>query len=212
MTNGEFWQEIRYRHTKFKRNVSSRMYIGRMYLKLFRSLIASTAALLLFSSPALADADKIVSFNLTLAGYSIGMSFDDASAIRPMQYSQDVSARFDTSAAKYFNALIDHVYVDDIEMNLLLWFKNDRLSKVIARFSPERTEEVAQLFHQALGAGEDKTRTLLDARGQEIRQTIYLWDYPTARIHLVKTSVNDNYATVALVAKSDAMDMFAEED
>ncbi len=188
------------------------MYIGRMYLKLFRPLIASITTLLLYSSPVLADADKIVSFNLTLAGYSIGMSFDDASAIRPMQYTQNTSTRFQTAEAKSFNALIDHVYVDDIEMNLLLWFKNDRLAKIIARFSPDRTKEVATLFHQALGAGEDKTRTLLDAQGQEIRQTVYLWDYPAARVHLVKNSDNKAYATAALVAKTGAIEDFSEED
>lgn len=172
-----------------------------------KTLPAATALLLLLSSLARAEAEAVVNFDLTLAGYRIGMSVDEAAAIRPFHYQQPFTTSLATEHNTHFDAFVDHVYLEDIALKLWIHFKNDRIQKVVARFAPDRLADVTRIFHQALGPGEDKSRVHVSDAGKESRQTIYLWDFPAAKMHLIALSDNDSHATAGLVAKSVAEDL-----
>jgi hypothetical protein len=164
--------------------------------KLILSLLAS---FLLFAAPAGATPEEVVSYDLSLAGYRIGMSYDEAVSIRPLFYTQNTAT--DSDVLETFNASTDPVYVDDIELDVRITFKNDAIYKVIARFSPSELEDVAQRFQRVLGRAEDRSKILKNFHGKEMRQKVYSWDFPNANMFLIATSSEMRYATIALTAK-----------
>jgi len=167
-----------------------------MYYKLF---VTALAAFLLCAGT-VAASDEIVSYDLSLAGYRIGMSFDEAAAIRTLFYSQipETASGRDVIVV----ASTDPVYIDAVELDVQVTFKNDAISKVFARFSPLEMEKMTQLFLQVLGRVEDKSRTIKTFQDEEVRQIIYSWEFPDAKMFLVATSSQGRYATIALTAKS----------
>lgn len=156
---------------------------------------------LLFCPAVRAEENPLIHFDLTLAGYRLGMTMDDASAIRPLQFRQAALTNLATAEEASFEAFVDHVYIGSIAFNLWLRFKGDRIQKVVGRFAPEHLMELARTLSLILGPGDDKTRVIVNHAGKETRQTIYLWEYPTARVHLVGIAGNDRYATIGLVAR-----------
>lgn len=167
-----------------------------MYYKLTLSLLA---ALLSFAGPAGATPEEVVSYNLSLAGYRIGMSYDEAVSIRPLFYTQNQAT--DSDVLETFNVSTDLVYIDDIELDVRITFKNDAIYKVIARFPPSELEDVAQLFQRVLGRAEDRSKILKNFHGKEMRQKVYSWNFPNATMFLIATSSEMRYATIALTAK-----------
>ena len=88
-------------------------------------------------------------------------------------------------------------------MNLWLRFKDEKLYKIIARFSPDSIPDMVQRFQEALGAGENKSRVITNHEGKETRQTIYSWNYPHSVMHLVGISSVSEFATVSLITKHE---------
>lgn len=175
-------------------------------------LLLTAALIILFNPvPTEAETEDLINFDLSFAGYRLGMTYDDVLLIRPVDFIQDTGSDQFDSADLYFDATAKNIYVHDIEMDLWLRFKNERLFKVIARFTPDKTDELIGIFNQALGPGEDRSRSLPVHEGGEMRQTIYYWDYPGAKLHLVKVSSNHDYATVGLTIKPGYAKTFTEE-
>ena len=170
-----------------------------MYYKLF---VPVFAVYLLCAGSAGAAPEEVVSYDLSLAGYRIGMSYDDAVAIRPLLYTQNPQTGSDRSAT--FNASTDPVYIDNIELDVRITFRNDAIYKVIARFSPSEVEDVARRFQKVLGRAEDRSKTLKNVHGKEMRQKVYSWTFPNANMFLIATSSELRYATLALTAKRSA--------
>ena len=167
-----------------------------MYKKLLLFIIT---ALLISTGIAQAEPEDVVYFDLSLAGYRLGMTFDEAAEVRPFQYIRDNQENSDD--VPVMDAYIDQVYIDDIETNLWLSFRSGEISKIIVRFSPDALEDMSRRFKQALGKGENRSKMFTDRNGAEIQQTICQWDFPHAKLHLVKISSNTEYATISLVKK-----------
>ncbi len=183
-----------------------------MKVLFFKVLLAATLTVLLSSNPSLAETKDLIDYKLSLAGYHLGMPYDDAIAIRPLLFIQDTGADPLDVADDFIDASAELVFVDGIEMNLWLRFKHDRLCKIIARFMPDKTEKMIKVFKQTLGPGEDQSRNFPDHEGDVIHQTVYFWEYPTAKLYLVRNSDNLNYATIGLTAKPAYIATFAAMD
>ena len=166
-----------------------------MYKKL---LFFFVTALLLSTGMAQAEPEDIIHYNLSLAGYRIGMPFDDAAAVRPFQYIEN---KQDSADIPVTFAVIEQVYIDGIETNLFLQFTDEVLFKIVIRFSPDEIEEISQRFKQALGEGKDLSREVINLTGTKVQQTICQWDFPNVKLHLVGLSSNTEYATISLVKK-----------
>jgi hypothetical protein len=169
-----------------------------------RFCLTTLIVALLFSATAYAEPEDFVNYDLSLAGYQLGMTFDEAAEVRPFQYLQE--GQGDPMSSLVADAFVDQVYIDDIETNLWLRFKDGKIHKIIVRFSPELIADMAGRFMDTLGRAEDRSRTLTNLHGVESRQTVYRWAFPNSRIHLVGVSSNSNYATIGLVSKSVEVD------
>lgn len=166
------------------------------------------AFLVLFMTAGYASAapEGLLDYNLSLAGYSLGMSYDEAAMIRPLQYLQNTDPQQEFADEIYFDAFAEHVFIDDIELNLWVRFKDKQIYKIIARFPPERLQEMRQRLYNTLGDGVNKTKVIISPDGNKVRQAVYYWDFPSAKLHLVRVSSNTEYATVGLVAKTHKTD------
>jgi hypothetical protein len=177
-----------------------------------KSLLVAISTVLLSCSYSLAETEDLIDYRLSLAGYHLGMTYDDATAIRSLLFIQDSAADSFAVVDDYIHASAEQVYVDGIEMNLWLRFKNERLHKIIARFMPDKTEELIRVFKQTLGPGDDQSRNFPDHEGDIIHQTVNFWEFPTAKLYLIRNSDNAEYATIGLTAKPAYMKTFKEMD
>lgn len=167
-----------------------------MVIKLFVALLTT---LLCVAGNAQASPDEIVYSELSLAGYSIGMSYDEAVSVRPLFYAQNPKTTATDSSL--FDAFTDSVYLDDVALDIRISFKNERVYKVVARFSRSALESLSNRFQDALGEAEDKSKTLETYDGKVVRQTAFFWEFPNAKMYLVSASYASDYATLALIAK-----------
>lgn len=165
--------------------------------KKFLSLLIAT--LLFTTGAAQANPEEVVLYDLSLAGYRLGMSFDEAAEVRPFQYTQQ--GRESTLDTPVVEAFIDQVYIDGIETRLRLYFRDGTASKIIVRFSPDEMDEMMQRFLNALGACENRSRVLTNRSGAEVHQTVCQWMFPNAKLYLIKISSNAEYATISLIEK-----------
>ncbi len=166
-----------------------------MYKKL---LFFLSTTLFLFTGIAQAEPEDLIHYDLSLAGYRLGMTFDDAAAVRPFQLLQD---KEDSANTLIIIAFIEHVYIDTIETNLWVQFRDGKAAKIIVQFAPDGIEEMLQHLQAALGPGRNKSRIVTNSNGAEIKQTICQWIFPYAKLHLVGISSNTEYATISLVKK-----------
>jgi len=160
-----------------------------------------TLVLVLCACPCFGKANQtaLVDLNLFLAGYQLGMSYDDVAEVRPFHYQSSVINNSGKDSTFY--ALADHVYVDGVVMRLQVSFKNEKVHKIVARVSPDLFENVLRSIQQTMGTAEDKSRAFRNYNNEEIHQSIYRWGFPSAEMHLVAVSSNTDYATIGLVAK-----------
>jgi hypothetical protein len=165
-----------------------------------KNLLHAIAALFLFAGNTYSAEKDLVFFNLSLAGYCIGMTYEDASAIRPFHSVVDVSP---PNVEPSYHAKIDHLYVDDVEMDLTINFVAEKVQKVLGKIHPSSLESMLRRFNIALGPGENESRVIINENGTENRQAVYRWDFPNANMFLVGLSSNSNYAIVSLVAKKE---------
>jgi hypothetical protein len=165
-----------------------------------QALLLPITILLLFSTMAQANEEDLVFFDLSFAGYHIGMTYDEATAVRPFDAVNDLFSP--DLGEPFYSANIDKVYVDDIEMALQVDFVDDKIQKIVGRFHPSALEDMIRRFHNALGPGENKSRVINNKNGGEYHQVIFKWDFPTAKMHLIGLSSNSEFAVVGLVAKT----------
>ena len=123
------------------------------------------------------------------------MSYNEAYSISPLLFIPNIGSELSDVANDYFDAILENVFVDGIEMTLWMRFKHERLYKIVAQYDPEMTEDLVTRFVEALGPGEDKSKSYLTRDGNSVQQTVLFWDYPTAKLFVVKRSDNDQYAT-----------------
>ncbi len=166
-----------------------------------KKILFAITVFLLFAGNAYAAEEDLVLFDLSFAGYSLGMTYDEATTVRPFHYVEDV--QLPPMGEPYYLAGAEHIYVDDIEMNLIVSFIDDKVYKVIGQFHPSELEDVTRRLQIALGPGENKSRVITKKDGGENRQVIYRWDFPTAKLLLVGLSSNSNFALVSLVSKGE---------
>lgn len=166
-----------------------------------KKILFAITAFLLFAGNAYADEEDLVLFDLSFAGYSLGMTYDEAAAVRPFHYVED--ARLPPMVEPYYLAGAEHIYVDDVEMNLIVSFIDGKAQKVVGQFHPSALKDVTRRFQIALGPGENKSRVIIKKDGGENRQVIYRWDFPTAKLLLVGLSSNSDFAIVSLVSKGE---------
>jgi len=167
-----------------------------MVLKFLVALIFVTIA---WPGASHASLTSLVSVELSLAGYQLGMSSDDFAKIRPFHYEQSSIESTDNTSTLY--ALIDQVYVDGASLRLQVSFKDEKVHKIVARMAPDFFENVKRNIEQALGVAEDKSRVFGNYNNEKIHQAIYLWDFPNAKIHLINVSSNHEFLTVSLTSK-----------
>ena len=173
--------------------------IGDTMLK--KSLLLAIITFLLFAGNAYAAEEELVFFDLSIAGYSIGMTYDEATVVRPFHYVEDVPSP--PAREPYYRATVEHIYVDDVEMTLFVDFINDKVQKVVGQFHPSALEDMIRRLQIALGSGENKSRVITKKNGSENKQVIYRWDFPTAKLLLVGLSSNSDFALVSLVSKRE---------
>jgi len=141
----------------------------------------------------------LVSLDLSLAGYQLGMSHEEVADVRPFSYEQSVTKSTGNTPTVY--ALVERAYVDGATMSLQVSFRNEKAHKIVARISPDFFENVLRNIHNTMGTGEDKSRVFRNYTDEGIHQTIYLWDFPNAEMYLIEVSSNTEFATISLASK-----------
>jgi len=154
------------------------------------------AGLMLLLLPERAPAEELAQFNLALFGYRIGMSFDEASAVRPFARIEDNPQR-----PGEYCGIIDDLWIDDVEIRLQVWFVDDRVYKVVGKFSPALVEELVSRLRPVLGKGDDESILLQPPTGGQISNRVQKWRFPGMWVVLVGSSVNTRFATLSLVAR-----------
>lgn len=141
----------------------------------------------------------LVSHDLSLAGYRLGMSYEEVAEVRHFSYQP--SGIKSTGTLPTFYALVERTYIDGATMSLRVSFKNDKAHKIVARVSPDFFGNVLRSIQNTIGAGEDRSRVFKKYDGEDLRQTIYHWDFPDAEIYLIEVSSNTEFATISLSGK-----------
>lgn len=146
-----------------------------------------------------ANDEEFLLCDLSLAGYSIGMTYEQAARVRPFDYLENLeSPQIDY---RYYVAIINKVYLADEEMELTIYFQNDRLQKVLARFNPVSMDDMVAFFRQKIGPCENSSGTVNWPNGEEIQKYVYKWNFPKAKLVLAGFSTNPEFATASLIAE-----------
>jgi hypothetical protein len=156
---------------------------------------------LLYIAPAVyAEETSLFVYDLKILGYKLGMTYDEAISTTAFHYTVYPDE-------KEAIGIINSVYIEDVEFNAAAYFQNDSLFKIICRFDPQHFEKVTHSLKKVLGTGEDNSKTIHTVSGTVIRQNIFLWIYPGARINLIGLSNNAEFATLSMVVSNKtAMD------
>lgn len=165
------------------------------------TLLLALAALLIFVGEPCAASKDLMFFDLSLAGYRLGMTYDEATLVRPFDIVAGTSAP--RAGGVHYTASVDHLFVDDVQMNMEVLFVGGTIVKIIGKFTPSAFEGVVQRLHLALGSSENKSRVIKDKKDTERHQVIFRWDFPNAQVHLISLSSTSDaeFAAVSLVAK-----------
>lgn len=158
-----------------------------------KKLLCFVIAIALFpSTQSIADPRDFVFYDLSLAGYRLGMSFEDADALRPFQYS----GYFDNDSTLY--ARIEQVFLDDVPIDLDLRFNNRKLYMINVRIKSDSVEGINSRLRDSFGEGEDRSKTLTNFNGLEVNQRVKKWMFPHAELFSIWTSNNKDFATISL--------------
>lgn len=143
-----------------------------------------------------AVAGDLAAFDLSLFGYRIGMSFDQASEVRPFTRVED-GPRFGGDTCGY----IDHLWVEDIQFRLQVCFLENQVQKVIGRFSPALVEDLVARLKPVFGKGANESMLFQVPDGSQVSNRIQKWLFPGMQVVLVGTSRNTEFATLCLQTK-----------
>lgn len=136
-------------------------------------------------------------YDLKLFDYQLGMTYDEASSTRAFHYLA-------TPTENRAIGIINSAYIEDVEINLSVYFLDGRVFKIIGKFNPKELEKVAQSLEKALGAGEENTKTINKPDGALVTQRLYQWSFPGAKIYLIGLSNNTEYATLSMMDSASA--------
>lgn len=165
----------------------------------YRFLITLILLTIAWTTSCEADSTNLVSLDLSLAGYQLGMTYEEVAEVRPFSYEQsDIKSPENIPT---FYASVERVYIDGAIMSLKANFKNEKVHKIVARVSPDFFENALQNIQNTIGTGEDRSRDFRNYNDEVFHQTIYHWDFPNAEIYMVKISSNTEYATIGLMSK-----------
>jgi len=153
---------------------------------------------------------EVARYDLTLCGYRLGMSYDEAAAVRPIQ--RVAMTRLQPDGPEILQGFVDNTQVDDLELRFQLSFAEGRLYKVVARISPLQFDTLHQHFLAAYGKAADLSRELQGFDGSTRRQTTFRWDFPGARIFLLQSSANAEYATASLLGRAHSPPPSADQN
>jgi len=161
------------------------------------SIIAIVLGFFFLYFSQIAQAKGLSKFDLSLGEYKLGMSYDDATAIRHFfrleHYRSHLTQKIITIG------YIDSFYIEDIEYRFRIEFVDEKVVKILCRFSPAHIESVMDSLIDELGQGQDKTKIISNISGGE--KLIYntQWNFPNAKINLIGFDMNTDFATVSLV-------------
>jgi hypothetical protein len=141
----------------------------------------------------------LVSLDLSLAGYQLGMSYENVAEVRPFSYEQSFIKS--PGHTPTFYALAEGAYVDGATMNIQVSFRNEKVHKIVARVSADFFENVLRSIQKTMGTGEDKSRVFRNYKDEDIQQTIFQWAFPKAEMSLIEVSSNTEFATISLASK-----------
>lgn len=160
------------------------------------TLIAVVLFGLMSGGFAWAETDDLIYFDLALAGYRLGMSYEEAVEVRQFNYIEDV---LDVITEKpYSIGVVKRARIHDVDMDVSVHFHGDKAQKIVLHFSPADIEKVLKGFKTYLGPGENRSKPIKTSSGDS-QQAIYRWDFPMAEMYLVQLSSNVEYATVSLI-------------
>jgi len=162
-------------------------------------LFILVVAILILPTLACSEPEDFVAYDLSLAGYHLGMSVEEADALRPIQYSGHIGDN------QILYARIEQVFIDDLQVDLGLKFRDRRLYMIIVKFWDESIEEVKNRLLTSFGEGEDQSKTFTNFEGVQIDQTVTRWTFPHANMSFVWTSSNKNVASLSLALKKGAI-------
>jgi len=162
--------------------------------KMTCGLLGGMLLLCLASVPA--RGDELASFELSLFGYRIGMSYDQAASVRPFVRVIDRGGE-----TEEFCGLIDHLWVDGVDVRVQTCFFQDRIHKVVGKFSPSLVEDLVARLQPLLGKGENRSMLLQTPDGGQVSNRIQKWRYPGMLVVLVGSSRNTEFATLSMVAR-----------
>lgn len=176
------------------------------FMKALKPAILFLVILFAISLNVSSASDDLARFDLSIAGYSLGMTYDEASEVRPFEYAKEIESEVDITS-EMFAGCAKKVFVDNFEVDLCAYFVEGRIHKVIVRLPPPRAEEVYEFLKEAYGNAEDNSRVVLMPGGGEMKQTLYSWIFPEAKVDLMEISTNTEYATLALMPRFNKTDL-----
>ncbi|WP_432821750.1 hypothetical protein [Trichloromonas sp.] len=148
--------------------------------------------LLLTVTTGFAEEAPLAVYQLKIFDYQLGMSYDEAISARAFHYT--VYPEENRAIG-----IINSAYIEDVEFSTSVYFHDDRVFKIIGRFDPQHFDEVTQSLVKAIGAGENLSKTFNALNGTRIAQQLYQWHYPGARIYLISSSNNVEFATLSMM-------------
>lgn len=137
-------------------------------------------------------ASPLYSYDLAVADYRLGMSFDEVADVR--SYQSIVSGE-----PGHFVVHVGTLQVSDIPLRLKVCFKNERVYKVIAHLPPDQFDALALQSRDVFGDPRAFTTHYLSKDLVEVEGTVFQWDFPNAFLSLAKNSYNTEFATLGLV-------------
>lgn len=172
---------------------------------MLKSIFTVSLLLIGLCSQVWADTDDLLHYDLSLGGYQLGMSYQDAVMVRPFvsigTHDSDGPILPDITWG-----VVDQVFVDGVEFRFKVEFIDDRAYKIIGRFPPSQLKELRERLVATLGEGESKTKVLNSETGIESLMVHELWSFPNSRIDLVGVETKTDFATLSLLATDRAVE------
>lgn len=165
---------------------------------MFKTCIASCLLLLVLCSTAFADLGHIIHFQLSMGGYQLGMSYDEATLVRPFAFIEDLAPRRGIPEIKA--GYVNQVYIEDIEFRFKVELVEEQVHKVIGRLAPKDLDKLRQALIRALGQSEADTKLMTSSAGEDYHLYHDRWQFPDASLDLIGSELNADFATLALTA------------
>jgi hypothetical protein len=169
---------------------------------MLKSILLSCLMFIFAGSPALAGPDDILHFALSLGGYQLEMNYEEAMLVRPFDRLETYPA--DHASPMVTAGLIDQVYIDGIAFRFRVEFIDEKVAKIIGRFSPAAIPSLRQALFKAIGEGESKSKLSTSNAGVEFQIVHDHWEFPEARLDLIGSELNTDFATLAMISENQA--------